>query len=393
MNDSLGCWQFVHDMKAGDWVVIKRGTSHLFAWGRVVSDYRYDESRAEYDHVRKVEWQRLGSWPLPKDRRIAAKALTDFTKYKDWVKFAWTYTSEEHTRIEEGAPDETYNIKEATTGLFISLEQFQSYLDILARRKNLILQGPPGVGKSFMARRFAYALIGKRRPEQVQMIQFHQSYGYEDFVQGWRPNAQQGFSLQDGVFHRFCVKAAADPQNKYVFIIDEINRGNLSKILGGDAIDRERQTWSRVRDALNVFAGCKVFCSGQHLCDPDDEHGGPFSGDGGLRAAAALRFRQDRAGIRNGGVTDELARSEVPEDVIVRIVERMVVLNKRIGEDPDLGHGFQIGHSFFVPQETDEVVGDEWYRQIVRTEIQPLLEEYWSEDPDRVADSVAMLIQ
>src|SRR5690606_15838852 len=98
--------------------------------------------------------------------------------------------------------------------------------------KNVVLQGAPGVGKSFIARRLAYALMGQKDPERVEVVQFHQSYGYEDFVQGYRPTADGGFELKDGVFHRFCERARKRPGVKHVFIIDEINRGNLSKIFG-----------------------------------------------------------------------------------------------------------------------------------------------------------------
>ena len=64
------------------------------------------------------------------------------------------------------------------------------------------------------------------------MVQFHQSYAYEDFVQGWRPKTEGGFRLRNGVFVEFCNRARIDFGRAYVFIIDEINRGNLSKILG-----------------------------------------------------------------------------------------------------------------------------------------------------------------
>jgi 5-methylcytosine-specific restriction protein B len=121
---------------------------------------------------------------------------------------------------------------EALDGLFIARDEFTAILDNFARKKALILEGPPGVGKSFVARRIAYCMIGHEAPQNVQLIQFHQSYSYEDFVQGWRPKAAGGFELKNGVFYEFCKRAAADPGSNFVFIIDEINRGNLSKIFG-----------------------------------------------------------------------------------------------------------------------------------------------------------------
>jgi 5-methylcytosine-specific restriction protein B len=96
----------------------------------------------------------------------------------------------------------------------------------------VILQGPPGVGKTFVARRLAFALVGARDRTKVEMVQFHQAYSYEDFVQGWRPTATGGFQLRTGVFYDFCNRARTDLGSRYVFVIDEINRGNLSKVFG-----------------------------------------------------------------------------------------------------------------------------------------------------------------
>ena len=125
-----------------------------------------------------------------------------------------------------------YPIEQALDGLFIEPFEFQRWLDIWRDKRNLVIQGAPGVGKSFIARRLAYALIGFDDPTRVRMVQFHQSYSYEDFVQGFRPEQDGGFKLRDGAFVEFCRRAISDPDETYVFIIDEINRGNLSKILG-----------------------------------------------------------------------------------------------------------------------------------------------------------------
>lgn len=107
-------------------------------------------------------------------------------------------------------------------------------LSSLRERKNIVLQGAPGVGKTFIARRLGYAFVGAKDPQRVQAIQFHQSYSYEDFVQGFRPTPKGTFELKHGFFYQFCRRAQRQEseQKPYVLIIDEINRGNLSKILG-----------------------------------------------------------------------------------------------------------------------------------------------------------------
>src|SRR5690606_18260251 len=128
-------------------------------------------------------------------------------------------------------PLDDYGIEKALNGLFIEKEKFEELLRLLRQKKNLILQGPPGVGKTFVSKRLAYALMGEKAESRLAMVQFHQSYAYEDFIQGYRPS-KAGFHLRNGIFYEFCEKARNDPANEYVFIIDEINRGNLSKVFG-----------------------------------------------------------------------------------------------------------------------------------------------------------------
>ncbi len=124
-----------------------------------------------------------------------------------------------------------YNFSADSDKPFISEANFKKIVSLLERKQNIILEGAPGVGKTFLARKVAYQLIGEVKDENIEMVQFHQSYSYEDFVQGIRPS-EDGFTRRDGVFLNFCAKARFSPDKKFVFIIDEINRGNISRILG-----------------------------------------------------------------------------------------------------------------------------------------------------------------
>lgn len=154
------------------------------------------------------------------ERHAASCAKCYLQKYSDFL---------EYCEVLKSKP--IYNFAEDPDKPFISETDFKKIVTLLERKKNIVLEGAPGVGKTFLARKVAYQLIGEVKDENIEMVQFHQSYSYEDFVQGIRPS-EDGFTRRDGVFFNFCTKARRSPDKKFVFIIDEINRGNISKILG-----------------------------------------------------------------------------------------------------------------------------------------------------------------
>ena len=167
--------------------------------------------------------------PAELARPITVKTLTNFTPYKDWLHDVFALIDAPRPPI---APPAPYVIADALSELFLEETQLSRILDSISIRKNLILQGPPGVGKTYISRRIAWCLTGYSDAPSVEMVQFHQSYAYEDFVQGWRPTESGGFTLRNGVFFEFCKRAEEHPDVRFVFIIDEINRGNLSRIFG-----------------------------------------------------------------------------------------------------------------------------------------------------------------
>lgn len=393
VNDARACWEFGHEMKPGDQVIVKKGRKVLLGWGVIRSEYRHEPDRPEYDHVRDVEWKHVGQWELPDDKATGVKTITEMTGDKDWTKYAWETITGGASDDTEGTADTRYTIDDATAGLFLGREKLRGILDTLARRKNVILQGPPGVGKTFIAKRIAYLLIGYKRRDQVEAIQFHQSYAYEDFVQGWRPEAGGGFSLQNGVFHRFCERARGNPAQKYVFIIDEINRGNLSKVLGevmmlieadkrGDEYALPLTYSPEVRFSVppNLYLIGLMNTADRSLAMMD----------------YALRRRFGFVFLEPAFDEDEfantLSEAGASADLIARIRDRMTHLNEQIRSDKDFGRGFEIGHSFFVPQGEEAQVDDDWYRSIVLEEITPLLEEYWFDSPDKVEEMTRRLL-
>jgi hypothetical protein len=284
---------------------------------------------------------------------------------------------------------EPYSMDDALSELFLEQTALERLISIWEGKKNLILQGAPGVGKSFVARRLAYLLLEAKDARRVETIQFHQSYSYEDFVQGYRPDGKGGFVLGDGVFHRFCEKANLSPSLPHVFIIDEINRGNLSKILGELMLlienDKRGPAWSATL-TYSQPGEPRFFV-------PDNLYllGMMNTADRSLSIVDyALRRRFSFALLEPMFGSDRfrsfLLHRGVPEEVIARIVACMTTLNQAIGEDrANLGPGYRIGHSFFVPPEDFEY-DPGWYRRVIETEVCPLLEEYWFDDPDK-ADS------
>lgn len=283
------------------------------------------------------------------------------------------------------APTSPYLIADALNELFLEREVVERYLEIWSSKKNLILQGAPGVGKSFIARRLAYALIGFRDDRKVQTVQFHQSYSYEDFVQGYRPNGGQGFERRDGTFLEFRNRAIADPGSKFVFIIDEINRGNLSKILGELMLliepDKRGPVWAtRLAYATQLDSDFYVPANLYILGMMNTADRSLSLVDYALRRRFAFVSMEPLFGSPK--FQEHLRSHGVAESVLGRIVSRMGELNQAIESDrTNLGPGFKIGHSFFTPSEA-VADADDWYRRIIDTEIHPLLVEYWFDSPE-----------
>lgn len=121
--------------------------------------------------------------------------------------------------------------------MYMPVAPLQELVDLLNRRRQLVIYGPPGTGKTYVAKKLAERLAGAEDPSRVRLVQFHPSYAYEDFFEGFRPIEKDGqahFSLQDGPL-KLMAHEAAKPENSskaYVLIIDEINRANLAKVFG-----------------------------------------------------------------------------------------------------------------------------------------------------------------
>jgi hypothetical protein len=294
------------------------------------------------------------------------------------------YIDEQQVVLEEGGDEAAaYTLDDALRELFLNREEAEDILLLWRAKRNVILQGPPGVGKSFAAHRLAYALMAVEARERVGFVQFHQSYSYEDFVEGFRP-AEHGFELKPGKFVEFCRKAEANPTHTYVFVIDEINRGNLSKILGELMLliepDKRDPKW-----AMPLASGKVPF----HVPPNVYIMGLMNTADRSLAVVDyALRrrfaFVSLMPSLSSSRFDEHLEALGVGTDVRNTLRTRVGELNDEIiGDTINLGPGFAIGHSFFCAAPSDGESDAAWYRRVVRTELVPLLQEYWFDAPDK----------
>lgn len=271
-----------------------------------------------------------------------------------------------------------YSEKDFLDTVYMTRERYHVLKALLWNKKNIILQGAPGVGKTFTAKKLAYAMMGEQDESRVEMVQFHQNYSYEDFIMGYRPDGT-GFTLTEGIFYRFCQRAAKDPERSYFFLIDEINRGNLSKIFGELLMLMEKD-----------YRGTSVTLaySGMPFIVPKNLYliGMMNTADRSLAMIDyALRRRFGFFTIEPGFTSEGFMQyqNRLGNETFDALIDQIKALNKDIANDPSLGRGFRIGHSYFCGREPGECTAD-WMRAVVEFDLLPMLEEYWFDEPGKL---------
>ena len=365
------------EAKPGDDVIVYESTPTLqiVALGRVVT-----ETDGEIIYIRKMEEL---SAPIPYSEILNNPILKNSEPVKNRCQGSlFRLTEEEYEETMRLIRMNIYSDADFLKEVFLDNEELQTLKTLLENKKNIILQGAPGVGKTFAAKRLAYTLMGKKADENIIQIQFHQNYSYEDFVQGYKPNGN-GFELKNGKFYQLCEEAKKNPTEKYFFIIDEINRGNLSKIFGELLMLIEK-------DYRGENHAIKLTYSDEEFYVPENLYiiGMMNTADRSLALIDyALRrrfcfFEMKPAFDKNSFKEYQRTLNDALFDTTIKKIQE---LNNVINNDETLGESFVIGHSYFCYNEGTQVDKQLLFNTITY-DILPTLKEYWFDNNKKYTD-------
>lgn len=368
------------DAKVGDMVIgyESNPVKQIVAIGRISTEQ--DGEKIFFEKLEglasPIDYQVLKSYPeLEKMEFFVNPNGSLFKLTRGEYDFIIDLIREDNPVRSEAAID-SYSKEEFLDEVYMKEQKYEELSAVLRNKKNIILQGAPGVGKTFSANRLAYAMMKEKDDDRIEFVQFHQNYSYEDFVMGYKP-VEDGFELKYGVFYRFCQKAANHPDKDYFFIIDEINRGNLSKIFGELLMLIEKD-----------YRGKKITLAynGLSFTVPENLYiiGMMNTADRSLAMIDyALRRRFSFFDMEPGFDSDGFIQYQknLNSDTLNELILKVKDLNNEIKKDKSLGAGFCIGHSYFCGK---DVCTDEWLHEVVNYDILPMLREYWFDEPDKV---------
>lgn len=368
------------DAKAGDMLIgyESNPVKQIVAIGRISAEQ--DGEKLFFEKVEglasPIDYETLKSCPeLERMEYFQNPQGSLFKLTRGEYDFILDIIREENPLIAEASID-TYTKDDFLDEVYMTEKRFHNLVAVLRNKKNIILQGAPGVGKTFAARRLAWSIMGEKDDGRIEFVQFHQNYSYEDFMMGYKP-VEDGFELKYGIFYRFCQKAANQPDKEFFFIIDEINRGNMSKIFGELLMLIEKD-----------YRGTKLTLAYNGL---------PFSVPKNLyiigmmntadRSLAmidyALRRRFSFFEVEPGFDSEGFIHYQngLNNETLNKLVSKVKELNYEIALDKSLGKGFCIGHSYFCGR---DICTEEWLHSVLDYDILPMLREYWFDNDSKL---------
>jgi hypothetical protein len=356
---------FVQKVREGDGVFVKRGIKELVGYGEVSSGYFYQAERPEYRHLRRANWLTTGEWQIPEDwKGLPRKTLTELHD-SDYAQRYFEMLDIDKPPGPGKRLNPEYSLEQCAAETHFALEMLQRWERAVERKKQAIFYGPPGTGKTFVAEKLARHLIGGGDGFS-EIVQFHPSYAYEDFMQGLRPRSVSGSGLEyamiPGRFKDFCSRAL-ECKDRCVLIVDEINRANLSRVLG------ELMFLLEYRGQAIPLAG------GERFQIPPNVRiiGTMNTADRSIALVDhALRRRFAFLGLYpNYEVLRRFhADTDFTPDGLIGLLER---LNSAIND-----RHYSVGISYFLSPNIEEEIADIW-----QMEIQPYIEELFFDQPDK----------
>lgn len=384
-DNYMDLWRFRHKSHPHDVAVVVSG-GRTVAVAELNGDYEYYFGGGRLRHRMTARWH---EWP-GESRAIASGRDAGWFDISA-ARAPWDAVLVE-TAWQQGKPTESVTVPDS-----LSPEPVVEVLDglrgkiqqVLERRKQVILYGPPGTGKTYWAREAARELAArhnygrswsKLEPDDqsriwggqdcfVRLCTFHPSYGYEDFIEGFRPSVSDGqlsFRLEPGVFKRLCTDASEDPENRYYLIIDEINRGDIARIFGEliTLVEADKRgLWPAI---LPLSKEQFAVPSNLHIL-------------GTMNTADKSIALLDSALRRRFGFIELMPAPELLDGVSVgsfRIGEFLRQLNRRITDNlGDDGRSLQVGHAYFMV-EGDPITDPSTFVSIFTDEVFPLVQEY-----------------
>lgn len=375
--------QFVDGISEGDIVLAADGMT-ILGIGRVRGGYEF-HSEFEFPNQRQVEWLTFDRWQMPESSEGLQSTVRELGKYNENL-LAIERRVQSPTTEPPGNPPVTKPAR--LTGIPGRIQS------ILERKGQVVLYGPPGTGKTYWADRTANDLaavsaFGKLfealdENERntvlgrggdcglVRLCCFHPAYGYEDFLEGYRPNTvgeKVSFELRDGVFKKLCKDAEATPERNYYLIVDEINRGDIPRIFGELLTTLEKDKRGKriiLPVSQDIFSVPRnVFLLGT------------------MNTADRSISLLDAALRRRFGFVELMPDGSVLKDSVVAGIALKAWLDavntrirEHVGRD---ARNLQIGHSYLM-HGGSPLKDVATLKRAIRDDIIPLLEEYCYED-------------